>query len=225
MPPRTTPPTGRPGARGCAAGAPRPATAPRYDGVALRRAGLRWAATCVERRHGLAVGRGASATGRGAVHVDRLLADATREFGGFDAVVLWHAYPVIGVDERNQFDYYRRSGAPTVVADLHAARHAGVRRLQPVGRRHPPHRAQRRRRAGRAGQPARGGRRVPRHLQGGRPRAAATTGRAAAAAGARGRVPGARWRGSPTTRRRGRSGSRTVRRRGCCGRTGSSGGT
>lgn len=28
-------------------------------------------------------------------------------FGGFDAIVLWHAYPVIGVDPRNQYDYYR----------------------------------------------------------------------------------------------------------------------
>ncbi len=55
----------------------------------------------------------------------RLLDDADARFGGFDGVVLWHAYPIIGIDERNQWDYYRDvPGLDRLVTDL---RDAGVR--------------------------------------------------------------------------------------------------
>lgn len=51
---------------------------------------------------------------------DKLLCDAEERFGGFDAIVLWHAYPVIGIDERNQWDYYRQiPGLRELVDDLH----------------------------------------------------------------------------------------------------------
>jgi len=53
---------------------------------------------------------------------ERLIADAEERFGGFDGVVLWHAYPVIGIDERNQWDYYREvDGLADLVEALHAA--------------------------------------------------------------------------------------------------------
>ncbi len=69
------------------------------------------------------------------------------EFGGFDGVVLWHAYPIIGIDDRNQFDFYRDvPGLDELVGALPAPRAAGVHRLQPVGRRHAPRAGQRRRR-------------------------------------------------------------------------------
>jgi hypothetical protein len=45
----------------------------------------------------------------------------TSDYGGFDGVVLWHAYPVIGIDDRNQFDFYRDTpGLRNVVADFQA---------------------------------------------------------------------------------------------------------
>ena len=56
---------------------------------------------------------------------ERLLDEGEREFGGFDGVVLWHAYPVIGIDERNQFDFYR--DVPGIRELVAALRVRGVR--------------------------------------------------------------------------------------------------
>ncbi|MGW4527283.1 formylglycine-generating enzyme family protein [Amycolatopsis sp. NPDC004378] len=51
---------------------------------------------------------------------ERFLADARDRFGGLDAVVLWHAYPVIGLDDRNQWDFYRDvPGLGELIETLH----------------------------------------------------------------------------------------------------------
>lgn len=58
--------------------------------------------------------------------VKEFLARERREFGGYDSIVLWHAYPRIGLDERNQFEFYRDmpgglKGLRAVADELHAA--------------------------------------------------------------------------------------------------------
>ena len=51
---------------------------------------------------------------------DKFVQHGVDDFGGYDAVVLWHAYPVIGIDSRNQFDFYRDvPGLRELVDDLH----------------------------------------------------------------------------------------------------------
>ena len=51
--------------------------------------------------------------------VDRYVEHARTEFGGFDGVLLWHAYPIEGIDERTQFEFYRDvPELPTVVDEL-----------------------------------------------------------------------------------------------------------
>ena len=66
---------------------------------------------------------------RGGYQVDALLAAGRRDFGGYDAVVLWHAYPNLGFDDRNQFDYYRDlpGGLPALRAVSQALHAQGVK--------------------------------------------------------------------------------------------------
>ncbi len=57
---------------------------------------------------------------------DKLIERGKKEYGGYDSIVLWHAYPRIGLDDRNQFDFYREmpyglSGLKEAVKQFHAS--------------------------------------------------------------------------------------------------------
>jgi len=66
---------------------------------------------------------------RGQYCLDALLDDGVREFGGYDMIVLWQAYPRIGVDPRNQFDMYRDmpGGLDGIRALIRRAHERGVK--------------------------------------------------------------------------------------------------
>jgi gamma-glutamyl hercynylcysteine S-oxide synthase len=66
--------------------------------------------------------------------VDRYVDDLASRYGGIDSVLVWHTYPNMGIDSRNQYDLFRDlpGGAVSIrqmVADFHRR---GVRVFFPV---------------------------------------------------------------------------------------------
>ncbi|MEO7587196.1 MAG: SUMF1/EgtB/PvdO family nonheme iron enzyme [Arachnia sp.] len=90
-----------------------------YHGSSYQQPESAWAATCFTVAQVWLWDELLYDFGAGNFTPEKLVADFER-FGGVDAVVLWHAYPVIGIDDRNQWDWYRDvPGIVALVADLH----------------------------------------------------------------------------------------------------------
>ncbi|NWF83568.1 MAG: SUMF1/EgtB/PvdO family nonheme iron enzyme [Bryobacteraceae bacterium] len=78
-----------------------------YDDSLYRRADLTWAASSFACCFTMLCDEEFYSPEQARYLVQTWLDAGEREFGGYDSLVLWHAYPRIGVDSRNQFDMYR----------------------------------------------------------------------------------------------------------------------
>ena len=81
--------------------------------------------------------------------VDRFLDETEARLGPIDAVLIWHVYPNLGVDDRNQFDLLRDlpGGIPGLRRMVEQFHQRGSESIFPdsrVGHRHSPRDSQRR---------------------------------------------------------------------------------
>lgn len=91
-----------------------------YSGASYERPGAAWAASCFTVAQVWLWDELFYSLDEGIFTPERLLSDAQDRFGGLDGIVLWHAYPIIGLDDRNQWDYYRDvPGLKELVERLH----------------------------------------------------------------------------------------------------------
>jgi len=79
----------------------------RYNGSQYDRPELKWTQSVVSQVQLLIWDRSFYDPAKGEYTVDRFLDDVSQHLGPIDAVLIWHVYPNIGVDDRNQFDLLR----------------------------------------------------------------------------------------------------------------------
>lgn len=105
-----------------------------WDDAAYRRPELQWAQRNFVNVQMMVEDRYFFDPASGRYTVDRYLDDLEQRYGGIDSVLIWFAYPNIGIDERNQFDLARSlpggiDGLRGAVADFHRR---GVRVFLPA---------------------------------------------------------------------------------------------
>src|SRR6266568_7943501 len=79
----------------------------RYDDAEYKRAEFAWTQQGFSQVQLLIWDRTFYDPATGEYIVDRFLGDTEHRIGPIDAVLIWHVYPNLGVDDRNQFDLLR----------------------------------------------------------------------------------------------------------------------
>jgi iron(II)-dependent oxidoreductase len=105
-----------------------------YDGSRYDLPALRWAQTSFMQPQMMIQDRYFYDPVAGKYTVDRYVDDLIARYGGIDSVLIWHTYPNLGVDDRNQLDMLTSmpggvAGVKAMVADFHRR---GVRVLFPM---------------------------------------------------------------------------------------------
>lgn len=105
-----------------------------FDASAYRLDALKWASRSFIQPQMMVHDRFFYDSASGKYTVDRYLDDVEKRYGGIDSVLVWHTYPNLGIDDRNQYDLFRDlpggiAGVRQMVADFHRR---GVRVLFPL---------------------------------------------------------------------------------------------
>ncbi|HZP02186.1 MAG TPA: formylglycine-generating enzyme family protein [Terriglobia bacterium] len=105
-----------------------------YDGSQYERPELRWTQSSLIQPQMMIEDRYFYDPVAGRYTVDRYLDDLEKRYGGIDSVLVWHTYPNIGIDNRNQYDLLHDmpggvAGLRQMIQDFHRR---GVRVLFPV---------------------------------------------------------------------------------------------
>jgi gamma-glutamyl hercynylcysteine S-oxide synthase len=105
-----------------------------YDGSQYDRPELKWTRSSFIQPQMMIEDRYFYDPQSGKYTVDRYLDDLEKRYGGIDSVLVWHTYPNIGIDNRNQYDLLHDmpggvEGLRRVIQDFHRR---GVRVLFPV---------------------------------------------------------------------------------------------
>lgn len=106
----------------------------RYDGSQYDRPELEWTQHVFSQVQVLIWDRSFYDPEKAEYTVDRFLADTESRLGPVDAVLIWHVYPNLGVDDRNQFDLLRDmpGGIPALRKLIQQFHNRGVKVFFPI---------------------------------------------------------------------------------------------